>query len=836
MTGCNPSETPPPGTSSSSSSGGGTAGAGGEGGSGGKGGAGGQAGVGGQGGGAGQGGAGGQGGGNVPIAEIDTTYGFNGYAYLDRGESRDVLNAACEQSSGRLIAVGTTTTFLLGEAQILVSAWTSDGQPDLSFGDSGKLLLPILLAGRAHTLICQPDNSLLLTAIAGTGVAKPSAEVIIKLTENGKLDSAFGNGKGYVFNETLAPAQWPIARLDDGKIVIAMVENFKPAIRRYLANGSIDSSFGQNGTLNIMSSGSAGSARGIVVQKDGAIVAAYAGPGSNPGVLVRITSAGMLDSTFGMGGMTPANNAEFSCLALTQDGKIVLASGIANGTSITRYMPDGSLDLAFGGSGYATVSGLSNVSALAVDSNGSILVGGATNSAIARVAADGTMDTAFGSMGGMAQNVLGPQGSARTFVLRANGEIVAVGQKSEGSVDNRIAAAAALSASGAALMNYGSAGIGRHPSGAAPETVTRMAVDKDGSVVVLAKAGPSNSFFLRRLGASGTVDATFTDPLVAVGGAMALASDGSVFLGTLNNFIITKRNPTGTLDTTFGSGGATLPVGSTSGVYSVMEDAQGRILAGGLLNTPSNGVFTLARYTSNGILDTTFAGDGMAAAPPTANAIIGTALALQSDGKILVGTSPKQGGAPSGDSFILRYGDDGTVDTTFAAGGAFQLPSLWHTRRLVSLADGSVLAAGFRFDCAAIPCARRIELVKLSSSGQADLTFGNSGFVSELLDALPPMEYFLGDGPALAVLPNGNIVVGDASRSGDVDAMMLLRLTPSGKPDLTFGAGGKQKIQPNIGNWTVRDLAILPDGKWLVATNGFHPASGTDPVIMRFLP
>jgi len=131
-------------------------------------------------------------------------------------------------------------------------------------------------------------------------------------------------------------------------------------------------------------------------------------------------------------------------------------------------------------------------------------------------------------------------------------------------------------------------------------------------------------------------------------------------------FLVMRFNSNGSLDTSFsGDGIVTTSIGTSCAAYSVAVQADGKIIAAG---TSEDKDFALARYNTDGSLDTSFDGDGMltqhmgdAGAGEQINTI-----ALQTDGKIMVAgyaTVTNEVWA------IARFNSNGTLDTGFGTGG-----------------------------------------------------------------------------------------------------------------------------------------------------------------------
>ena len=123
----------------------------------------------------------------------------------------------------------------------------------------------------------------------------------------------------------------------------------------------------------------------------------------------------------------------------------------------------------------------------------------------------------------------------------------------------------------------------------------------------------------------------------------------------------------GDLDTTFGTGGiVTTDLGSSDDeAADVVIQADGKIVAAG----HSGGKFALARYNSDGSLDTTFGTGGLVTtAPPGTTDAVLSGLAIQSDGKIVgVGFITDTGNVTK--FALVRYNSAGTLDTDFGTDG-----------------------------------------------------------------------------------------------------------------------------------------------------------------------
>jgi uncharacterized delta-60 repeat protein len=249
------------------------------------------------------------------------------------------------------------------------------------------------------------------------------------------------------------------------------------ATARYLSNGQLDTSFGTNGIVITPIGASNDGASGIVIQPDGKIVAAGQScnsldcdtiNGNYDFAFVRYNANGSLDSSFNDDGKATFATAILiysdgaSRVTLQQDGSIVAAGGRTKGDNnyrqrgdfaLVRLLPNGQLDTSFGQMGWVkTPIGLdaSGAADIAYRPNGQLVVAGAaqyntvnTSYAIAMYNANGSLDTSFGQAGsGIVTTPFGANPSgANGVALQPNGNIVVVGSADSAAYHDDFAAA-----------------------------------------------------------------------------------------------------------------------------------------------------------------------------------------------------------------------------------------------------------------------------------------------------------------------------------------------------------------------------------------------------------
>ncbi|MFZ4764994.1 MAG: choice-of-anchor D domain-containing protein, partial [Roseimicrobium sp.] len=174
-------------------------------------------------------------------------------------------------------------------------------------------------------------------------------------------------------------------------------------------------------------------------------------------------------------------------------------------------------------------------------------------------------------------------------------------------------------------------------------------------------------------GTAGIVKASFGGDDRALG--LALQSDGKAIVagyadnGTYSDFALARILSNGNLDTSFGtSGKATTDIaGSNDRAQALLVQPDGKIIAAGFAHNGSNEDVALVRYLANGSLDTAFGTDGIVTTQVGATDDRANAIALQTDGKIIIVGSTHNGS--NSDLLVARYLANGALDTSFGNGG-----------------------------------------------------------------------------------------------------------------------------------------------------------------------
>lgn len=290
--------------------------------------------------------------------------------------------------------------------------------------------------------------------------------------------------------------------------------------------------------------------------------------------------------------------------------------------------------------------------------------------------------------------------------------------------------------------------------------------------------------------------------------------------GVTRHFLLLRYNQNGILDTSFGNGGRVLtafvsPPNSDSidQAYAVSLQRDGKIIVVGSTNatTGGNRNFGLARYNTNGSLDPTFGDHGLVTTDFNGGPDEAYALAIQPDGKVVVGgtAAPGPNPDPNAGFYILkfalaRYNVDGSLDLTFGSGGKV-VPGLQGDVKGVttSLAihglaiqsDGKIVV------CGDVPWT----LARFGASGNLDQSFGNGGSVTSFVENG-------GRAMAMAFQTDGKIIAGGYQAS-----FVVARYKIDGSLDPSFGTGGKVTTSFKGGYDLAFALSLQNDGKVILA-------------------
>jgi uncharacterized delta-60 repeat protein len=794
------------------------------------------------------------------------------------------------------------TLFLLITSTI---AFSQIVELDATFGNNGKVHTGFGTSqNKASAVAVQPDGKIIVGGSAYSANTNNSWQndtensVLVRYNTDGSLDSTFGYN-GLVMNdiyqfynaEDCQTSVYSIIILPNGKFLTygkAQINYGQLTLLvQYNSNGSIDTSFGNNGQVTSNSFPVEG-ATSLIIQPDNKIVALgveYLQP--SPGVYIskfvveRFNDDGSIDSTFAAVGRVVTEfafgyNTPLS-IALQADGKIVAVGSTPNNRfAIARYTTNGLLDNTFD--------------------------------------TDGKVTTSFG---------VGTNSYAKFVSVDSNGKIMLVGRMHNTTSNIYSAVFARYNTNGSLDISFDGDGLATNPISATDSSVNFISAleQTDGKFIVITSADPQGSYYFatnfvtRRYNADGTADLSFgvngkvittIQPGFNNAKNIAMQSDGKILVvghsrpleliynTAPNEFNVIRYNSNGTLDTTFDYDGKakTNFESSNDECTILLTQPDGKHIAiGTKIYLEPNNTFhkdiALARYTNEGSLDSTFGNSGKVVSVFGQNVNIINNAVLQPDGKIVIANTTSYFGAPTNSYELIRYNSNGSLDSTYGING--KVVTEFETKSLLTQADGKIIAISISFDTLNNIF---LTLKRYTNTGQLDNTFDNDGSISMMgnynlpftsiiqpdgkiivstnaIDSLgqigTSLTRFNTDGSidttfvntftsinlvfspkSMFIQSDGKIIVAGLSQvfnGFDVYLFCTVRYNIDGSMDTTYGTNGI--LSSYIGNyWTpyriIQSIILQPDGKFVVALgkHEFFPATPTpntyDIVIVRF--
>ncbi len=407
-------------------------------------------------------------------------------------------------------------------------------------------------------------------------------------------------------------------------------------------------------------------------------------------------------------------------------------------------------------------------------------------------AADGDLDTTLDGNGIVYHDMGATHDRANGIERLPDGRTVLVGMRTETRQD---IAVLMLHSHGGRDFSFGSDGRVFHDGGWGNDAAWDVAMQADGKLVVVGsiRLDSLDEFFIMRLSTNGSLDSSFGSGGAgfttvnfgqnSVAHAVALQQDGKiVVVGSTDvgtSIAVARLNSNGSLDTSFDTDGMTTYNGYwgvDEGWDVVILHDSGKILVAGSSEVDAIQNFTVLRYNSNGSLDTTFGS--------TSNGYskfhfgqdsFGHAIVVQPDGRIVVAGSTDLNTAMA----VARLDEDGHLDTTFSTDGLATFDFVWGVDEgwdVMLQPDNKIIVAG----SATIDQMHEFAMVRFTANGTVDTSFGGFGYVSTAIGANA-------DGRAAVMHGDGTVSLAGFTRLGSHDSFAMTRYIA--EEDLFFSDG-----------------------------------------------
>lgn len=678
----------------------------------------------------------------------------------------------------------------------IIQQFLPDGNPDESFGPGGIVATWFGPDSSIQSYYLQSDLRVVL-------ILSTEDFTLARLLPDGQPDLSFGN-MGFV-NTDLGQLEYcnTVYELEDGKLLAGGRSGTfigwwtfigSSAIIRYLPDGKVDSTFGENGVVLANMNGR--QTQILTVQNDHKILALSSGLITINGqvdslILYRYHEAGMIDSSFATNGQLHFPEATATKLQVLPDGDILLLCSTLKGFNgygnaeynlplAFRYSQDGQVDPVFGYDGYDSTR--IAVSDILIQGDDKLLLCGSYDgdAILFRYLSDGQLDYTFGESG-LRTLDFGNNSACHRVISQPDGSLLLAGSKSEITYDSDIILAKRL--------NNGTS----DPAFGPGDTPGKVIIDFGMDNHVIAKA-------------------------------MAIQSNGNIAVaGSIDtNLVLFQFKPDGAADPEFNVKGYTIvtdPIEFKYQEYQTMYQVDGKILMAGMLQDTGYNKILLVRWNSDGTKDGQFGGAGRMIADLGDIGITRiTSIAINPAGDIYLAGIIYVEEDYNMYPFVINFSPDGTLDNSFGIKGTVLLTqylNLSDSPLLKLFEDGRILLL---FDIN-----QRLNVIRILPDGSMDLTFGNNGRIITV--------YATGDQtPAsVAILEENAIVIGGMQSAGGL-LLFSCKYNENGTPDHAYGENGIAILRlPDdyfyFFNDGTTDILHQADGKFIFAGSSGYNSS-----------
>ncbi len=513
----------------------------------------------------------------------------------------------------------------------------------------------------------------------------------------------------------------------------------------------------------------------------------------------------------------------FCCLLLLQD---VTGQGTIK------------LDKSFGKNGFVrtSLSGNANTMSAAtrncfVTGNNRILVVAEFNAEVmvSRRLSGGGIDSSYG-INGFSDHVNINQPAA---AMQKDGKIIVVGSNGAANSDFILAR---FNTTGSLDGTFGNGGVIITDLGSDDDIPGAVLVQKDGKIIAAGQTLVNGvaEFALVRYNPNGSTDITFGNKgfvFTNFGNtsnitALAQQADGKIvavgnyFNGSNGDFAIARYNSNGTPDPGFnGTGEVVADFGNSDNAVSTALQTDGKIIVGGYYVDPSfNSHFELARFMTNGLIDSSFNGSGVTTTDFGNAQDYLAAIAIQENGAIVAGGYTYEMSGLD-DLALTRFKATGSIDSSFGNSGKVvtDIDSSYDVMNCLSIqTNGKILSGGY----SSINFLNYFTAIQYNGNGSLDANFGSGGIV---IGYYPDFDISYS---TVLLQTDGKPVVSGQTSDGVTGINILSRFNPDGSVDKSYG----QKGVANSGGF----YAVMQSDNKVVNASYLNTENGTEFVMSRY--
>lgn len=278
----------------------------------------------------------------LPNGTLDTSFGLNGIV-LSSIESGSNCNDLIVEADDKITITG--LVYKDGEVWMLIARYNTDGTLDATFGVNGCTIIDLEDCAIGYALVKQPDSKYVIAGFAEGQI------LVTRVNANGSLDTSFGLNGATAITIGGSSSARGVDLQSDGKIIIGGYSQGACALARLNADGSLDTTFEDNG-VSLKKFGISNAIFDLIVGSDDTIT--IAGLTDDVAISARYLADGTLDTSYGNAGFESVICGVIgntNAIQLQSDEKVIVAGFTDNNGLVARLNIDGTFDSNFGTNG-----------------------------------------------------------------------------------------------------------------------------------------------------------------------------------------------------------------------------------------------------------------------------------------------------------------------------------------------------------------------------------------------------------------------------------------------------------------------------------------------------